>query len=133
MAENKKNKKPLKNKPGLLKKYGYKDWLEFYESNIFKKVQDKVLKRDNYLCNICGVKAGGIFVKKNNSKMMEGIESNHLVSLCEQCFDYIKEDFLGNKNSPQQRVILYKLLKKGIKNPYLYLEQERIKKKNKNI
>jgi 5-methylcytosine-specific restriction endonuclease McrA len=107
--KNKKKQKRSKAKPKPKPKTGarpclhfasYKDYLE---SELWKAIRDKVLKRDDGLCLVCRCRASEVHHRSYATEVLKGEKLELLMSICRPChkaihFDGAKKRTLGDAN-----------------------------------
>ena len=92
-----KSMKPYIHRESNLEKIGFKNYKEYLKSDIWKKLREEILKRDNYKCVICGEKAINVHHKNYHYKVLIGIKKEYLVPLCRNC--HKKIEFEGKQKN----------------------------------
>jgi len=63
------------------------NYQEYLESPLWKRIRERVLRRDRYRCRSCGVKATEVHHERYTPAVMRGHDDSPLLSLCRQCHE----------------------------------------------
>lgn len=74
----------------------YEDYLA---SPGWRKIRERVLRRDRYRCRSCGRRATEVHHASYDRLTMDGGDDRNLYSLCRECHDAVTFDGLGRKRS----------------------------------
>ncbi len=96
-----------------------RDWHDWYNNVYLKtkhwaKIRRRIIKRDGKVCRRCGGRCGGsaaaIHHRSYSDRVMQGLDDEQLVLLCDGCHTVIHFDESGNKRSPEEtdRLLLAK-------------------------
>ncbi len=82
-----------------LKSLGYESYAAYLESDLWKSIRKRVLKRDRHICFGCGKTACQVHHRNYEIDVLQGKSLGPLVSICHGCHESIELDRFGNKIS----------------------------------
>lgn len=80
-----------------LKKMGYESYPEYLKSDYWRDIKERVLKRDNHACQICGAPTTIVHHRRYSLKTLRGRDLKKIISLCSGCHYNVEIDISGNK------------------------------------
>jgi len=84
---------------------------KYLSSTLWRKIRNRVLKRDNQICVYCGSEAQVVHHRSYEREVLEGKADHMLVSLCEDCHEYIHFNTCGRGRSMENPDAIYLDLK----------------------
>lgn len=82
---------------------------QFYRSKEWKACREYILKRDNYLCTICGMPAQEVhhIIHLNHENINDvnvSLNPDNLTSLCRDCHfkEHVRDKAEGHRKKPKQ-------------------------------
>jgi hypothetical protein len=82
-----------------LSEMGYPTYTGYLASDLWKRIREKVLRRDCKICRLCGKEACQVHHKGYGRKVLIGSDLNALVSLCSSCHGEVEFDENRRKRS----------------------------------
>jgi hypothetical protein len=98
---------------------------EYLQSNLWRKIKRRVLKRDGHTCQLCEGKGNVVHHKSYERNVLEGAADNLLITLCEGCHNIVHFNELGEKRSceQQEKVLAEKQLQQDFPEPKIDLRR----------
>ena len=98
-AVKKKSKYPYFDLFELKKELPIKVWYHnhYLKSKLWANIKAKILKRDSYVCQICGEKANQVHHTDYSIRVLKGHDKHKLTSLCGHCHFHIEKTPEGQK------------------------------------
>lgn len=98
-----------------VKKMGFLSYNDYLQSYLWKSIREKILNRDNYLCQCCKKEqATEVHHKSYLHEVLLGEKTISLISLCDKCHKKAEHDDSGKKIRSVHKVNHHlKLLKRG--------------------
>lgn len=90
----------LKRQRGLKppKKKSHKDWYkEYLQSEAWKTIRERILKRDGNVCQRCWGTAEVVHHKSYAADVLAGLNDSQLISLCSKCHEEIEFSVVDGK------------------------------------
>ena len=106
----------------ILASLGYPTYAEYLASDRWAGIRRSVLKRDGWLCRLCGGAAAEVHHASYSRAALLGRETTHLHSVCRECHEWV-EFRPGRGGEPQRRspkemvAETYRLLRARLETP----------------
>jgi len=94
----------------LLRKMGYSSYSEYLKSPVWKSIRLAVLRRDRWLCQVCGKGAFQVHHLCYNRGVLLGKDLGSLRSLCRDCHLAVEFTGEGGKRTLRETIKAYRRL-----------------------
>ena len=100
-------------------------YANYLASSLWRRIKERVLKRDDRICYFCGGSASVVHHRSYARDALEGKADHLLVSLCKGCHIYVHFDDAGMWLSPDKTdiILLTRAAPKDFPEPHFYLRR----------
>ncbi|MBK3780107.1 hypothetical protein G3A43_07540 [Paraburkholderia aspalathi] len=86
----------------ILLSLGYHDYENYLSRALWKRIKQRVLERDDWMCRRCNGKALLVHHRSYSRAVLEGLDDSKLASICEGCHHIVEFRDDGSWRSPEE-------------------------------